>query len=301
MFTGNRIALSDLAQQLSVDLRRDAEIAYVGKVPTQLEHRLVPCSKQVHLDEAALETGIAAYVVPEELASAVPKGAGMIVSDQPPVTAMAIHEHLCAMPKFLWQDFETDIDPTAIVMPGAYVAPRNVRIGARSLIGPNAVILERSLIGADCQIGATVVIGMEAFEQRPGATPKALLRQAGGVLIGDHVTLLPGCTIARSTFGGFNRIGAQTKIDALTYVAHDCRIGERVTICACCDISGRVEIGNDAYLGPNCTISNGIRIGAKAIVSLGGVVVREVPDGTRVSGNFALPHDKWLNLIRDYR
>ena len=52
MFTGNRIALSELAPVLGLDLRRDAEIAFVGKVPTRLDGRLVPCGKQIHLDEA---------------------------------------------------------------------------------------------------------------------------------------------------------------------------------------------------------------------------------------------------------
>ncbi|AUH67032.1 LbetaH domain-containing protein [Paracoccus zhejiangensis] len=301
MFTGNRIALSELAPILGLDVRRDAEIACVGKVPTRLDGRLVPCGKQNHLDEAAGETGIAAFVVPADLADAVPGGAGVVIAEKPVVTAMAIHEHLAAMPGFLWTDFDSRIDPSAIIMPGAYVPERNVSIGAGSVIGPNAVIFERSIIGAGCQIGATCVIGMEAFEQKSGASPKALLRQAGGVRIGDHVTLLPGCTVARSTFGGFNQIGNETKIDAQTYIAHDCLIGQRVTICACCDISGRVVIGDDAYLGPNCTISNGLRIGTRSTVTLGAAVTRDVPDDSRVTGNFAMPHDRWLNILRDYR
>lgn len=90
-------------------------------------------------------------------------------------------------------------------------------------------------------------------------------------------------------------------MDAQVHVAHDCQIGKRVTITACSEISGRVEIGDDAYLGPNCTISNGVRIGAKATVTIGSVVVRDVAEGARVTGNFALPHENWLKLIRDYR
>jgi acyl-[acyl carrier protein]--UDP-N-acetylglucosamine O-acyltransferase len=301
MFTGNRISLSRISADLGLTLWRDAEIAYVGKVPTRLEARLVPAGKPAHMAEAALASGIAAYVVPADLSALVPERAGVILSDQPVATAMTVHEYLCDLPGFLWTDFDSVVDPSARIMPGAQIAPRNVRIGAGTVIGPNAVVLERSEIGAGCQIGANVVIGMEAFEQKAGASPKALLRQAGGISIGDHVTILPGCTIARSTFGGFNRIGDETKIDALTYIAHDCVIGARVTICACCDISGRVEIGDNAYLGPNCTISNGLRIGTKSIVSLGAVVTRDVPDGARVSGNFGLPHENWLKFIRAYR
>lgn len=301
MFTNRYVSLSELAGPLGLTVARDAELSCVGKVPTRLKGRLVPCGKQSHLDEAAEQDGIVAYVVPSELSNAVPESAGLVIADKPVVTAMAIHEYLCNLPGFLWEDFETQIDPSAVVMPGAYIAPRNVRIGAKSVIGPNAVIFERSIIGACCQIGATCVIGMDAFEKKPGASAKTLLLQAGGVMIKDHVTLLPGCTVARSTFGGFNQIGEETKVDAQTYIAHDCVIGKRVTICACCDISGRVEIGDDAYLGPNCTISNGIRIGARAIVTLGAAVIRNVPDDIRVTGNFALPHAKWLNIIRDYR
>ena len=301
MFTGNRISLSELAGPLGLDLRRDAEIACVGKVPTRLEGRLVPCGKQIYLDEAAGETGIAAYVVPEDLVAAVPEGAGVVVSDRPLVTAMAVHEHLVALPGFLWADFDTEIDPSAVIMPGAYVPARNVRIGARTVVGPNAVILERSIIGADCEIGAGTVIGCEAFEQVPGASPKRILKQAGGVWLEDWVTIMAKTTIIRATFGGFTRVGRETKIDTHVHLAHDCQIGERVSIIACSEVSGRVEVGDDAYLGPNCTISNGIRIGARATVTLGAVVVRDVPEDTRVTGNFALPHDKWLNIIRDYR
>lgn len=301
MFTGKRIALSRIAAVLGLELGRDAEIAAVGKVPTRLEHRLVPAGKKVHLDQAAGVMGIAAFVVPAALADDVPADAGILISDSPVATAMAVHEYLVDLPGFLWEDFDSQINPTAVIMPGAYIPARNVQVGPNTVVGPNAVLFERTIIGANCQIGANVVLGMEAFEQKAGASPKVLLRQAGGVRVEDHVTLLPGCTVARSTFGGFNTIGAETKIDAQTYIAHDCLIGRRVTICACCDISGRVEIGDDAYLGPNCTISNGLRIGAKAIVSLGAVVTRDVPEGTRVTGNFAVPHERWLKLIRDVR
>lgn len=301
MFTGNRISLSELARPLGLDVRRDARIAHVGKVPTRLDDRLVPCGKQTHLDEAAREAGIAAYVVPEGLADAVPAGAGLIVAERPVFEAMRIHEHLADLSGFLWADFDSRIDPSAVVMPGAYVAPRNVRIGPRSVVFPQAVVLERSVIGADCEIGPGTVIGGEAFEQFPGASPKRIIKQGGGVWIDDWVTIQAKGTVIRSTFGGFTRIGRETKIDAQVHIAHDCQIGQRVTITACSEVSGRVEIGDDAYLGPNCTVSNGVRIGTGATVTIGSVVVRDVPDGVRVTGNFALAHENWLRLIRDYR
>lgn len=301
MFTANRIALSELAGPLALDVRRDARIAHVGKVPTRLDDRLVPCGRQIHLDDAARETGIAAYVVPEGLADAVPAGAGLVVAERPVFEAMRIHEYLAELPGFLWADFDSEVDPSATVMPGAFVAPRNVRIGPRSVVFPQAVILERSIIGADCLVGAGAVIGMQAFEQFVGASPKRILKQVGGVQIEDWVSIEANTTISRSTFGGFTKIGRETKVDAQVYLAHDCQVGERVTICSSCSINGRVDIGDDAYLGPNCTVSNGVRIGAGATISLGATVTRHVPKGSRATGNFALPHENWLRLIRDYR
>ena len=301
MFTHTLTALSDLAERLSLDVRRDAQIAYVGKVPTRLTDRLVPCGKQAHLEDAARETGIAAYVVPPDLLDVVPAGAGIVVTDKPVLVAMQVHEFLAAQEGLLWAEFDTRIDPSAVIAPDAHIAPRNVVIGARSVVGPKAVILERSIVGADCEIGPGTVVGSEAFEQFPGISPKRILKQAGGVWIDDWVTIQALGTIVRATFGGFTRIGRETKMDAHVHVAHDCLVGKRVTITACSEISGRVEIGDDAYLGPNCTISNGVTIGSKATVTIGSVVVRDVPEATRVSGNFALPHENWLNLIRNYR
>lgn len=301
MFTGNTIALSDLAKALDLDVRRDAEIAYVGKVPTRLDKRLVPCGKQIHLDDAARETGIAAYVVPPDLADAVPAAAGIIVAEKPVYAAMAIHEYLAAQPGILWADFDTRIDPSAEIGANAVIPAHNVVIGARSVIAPHAVINERTIIGADCFVGSGVVLGMKAFEQVVGASPKRILQQAGGVWIEDWVSIEANSTISRATFGGFTRIGRETKIDAQVYLAHDCQLGQRITVCSSCSINGRVEVGDDAYLGPGSVVSNGLRIGKKATVSLGATVTRDVPDGTRVSGSFALPHENWLKLIRDYR
>lgn len=301
MFTGNTIALSDMAGGLELDVRRDAQIAYVGKIPTRLDRRLVPCGKQVHLNDAMQETGIAAYVIPADLADAVPANAGVIVAENPIFTAMAIHEYLAAQPGLLWADFETRIDPSAEISANAIIPSRNVIIGARSVIAPHAVINERTMIGADCFVGSGVLLGMQAFEQFIGASPKRILKQAGGVWIDDWVSIEANSTISRATFGGFTRIGRETKIDAQVYLAHDCQLGQRITVCSSCSINGRVEIGDDAYLGPGCTVSNGLRIGTKATVSLGAAVTRDVPDGIRVSGSFALPHENWLKLIRDYR
>ena len=49
-------------------------------------------------------------------------------------------------------------------------------------------------------------------------------------------------------------------------------------------ITSRVEIGDHAWIGAGAIILPGVRIGAGAVVGAGGVVTRDVPPGTVVSG-----------------
>lgn len=45
-----------------------------------------------------------------------------------------------------------------------------------------------------------------------------------------------------------------------------------------------VRIGNDVWIGGNCTILPGVTIGNKVVVAAGAVVTREVPDNCVVGG-----------------
>lgn len=301
VFTGNTTALSQFDGHFGLRVVRDCDFAYVGKVPSKLNARLVPCGARKHVNEAGASEGIAGIVTTEELAGEVPAQMGLAIADRPVSATLRIHERLLERKNFQWEDFASLIDETARIHPAAIVEPRNVVIGAHSIIGPGAVICERTIIGENCRIGPGVVIGCDAFEVDLESDPRRVLRQGGGVLLENHVEIEAKSTIVRATFGGFTRIGRETKLDCQIHVAHDCDIGERVRLAACAEISGRVTIGNDAFIGPNCSISNGLQIGENATVTIGSVVVRNVEAGQRVTGNFALPHVKWLSFIKSIR
>jgi UDP-3-O-[3-hydroxymyristoyl] glucosamine N-acyltransferase len=298
MFTGNTITLRSLAETLDLDVRRDAEISYVGKIPTNLPRRLVYGSKPAHLTGLTELSGIAGVVAPAELAEQVPAELGLVVSSQPAVTAIAIYEHLLSLPDFIWQSFETRVAASARIHPSAVVAPRDVIIGENTVIDANAVIRERSVIGDNCYVGPQSVIGAEALDFHPGGGRRRLLPQAGGVRMADHAMVLSGTMVVRGTFGGFTEIGEEAIVDNLVHVAHDCVIGRRVTVVACSELSGRTTIGDDSYIGPNATVSNGLALGASSYVSLGSVVVQDVEEGQRVTGNFAVPHRAWIRFVK---
>lgn len=298
--TDKLISLSTLAQALNIpSVVRDVDIHCVGKIPSKGKKRLVSCVTQSHCAQALEQEDIVAIVAPEDLSNVIPTHIGFIISEKPQETAYKIHEYLCTLDGHYWEDFDTVIDPAAEVHPSAVIPAKNVVIGANTRIEAGCVIMERTIIGANCAIGPAAVIGGDAFEITNIDGEQRALKQAGGVKIGDFVTIQGNSHVARATFTGFTRIDDRSALDANVHVAHDCHIKEMVKITACAEISGRVIVEEGAYLGPNCTISNGLTIGKNARISLGAVVIKDVEESQTVSGNFAIDHKTWLKFIRN--
>ncbi|OCP19864.1 hypothetical protein BC361_29350 [Ensifer sp. LC54] len=65
-------------------------------------------------------------------------------------------------------------------------------------------------------------------------------------------------------YGCDTEIGAHTVIDNLVQVAHNVRVGQGCQITACCLLAGSTIIKDGARIGPNATVSNGLRIGRHA-------------------------------------
>lgn len=298
MFTGEILQLSDFAANAGMSVLRDCGFSYVGKVPTELPRKLVPCGKLIHLREALDRSDIAGIVTTAELAPQVPGHLGVAIAERPQAAAYALHAQLVATPGLLWSDFETEIAADAVIEAGAVVAPRNVRVGAGSFVSAGAVLRERTIIGSQVYIGNGSVIGGLAFEVANVAGRSGILPQGGGVSIEDNVEILANTVIARATFGGFTRIGAGSKIDNLVHVGHDCDIGRNVNIVCGTKFGGRTKVGDNAFIGSNAVTNPGITIGAGARITMGAVVVKDVAEGQVVSGHFAVDHMKWLRFIR---
>lgn len=298
MFTGNVINLRELADDAGVATIRDGAFSYVGKIPTNLPRRLVPAVKPEHILSAARSDGVAGVITLPGQEGLVPSNLIVATASDPVSASLRIHEALCEIDGFLWRHFDSEVHPTAKIHPSAVVAERDVRIGPNVHIGPTSVVLERTVLDERVQIGVGVTVGLDAFEIFEEANPRRILKQAGGVWIESGTTILAKSTLVRATFGGFTRIHKNAMIDVLIHVAHDAIIGEGATVVACAEISGRCELGEGAYIGPNACIRNGVKIGRNATVSMGSVVTRDVADDATVSGNFAVDHQDWLQFVK---
>ena len=151
------------------------------------------------------------------------------------------------------------------------------------VISPSAQIskladIEDSVRGSKITIGDNVFI--DAFVK---------LRVAGGM--GD-VTIGPNCYI---------------NAGSVLYSGNGIKLGEYVLIAANCTLAptnheyrdpdtpirlqgflpskGGIVIEDDVWIGPNCTILKGVRVGAGAFLEPGSLVTRDVPARARVLGN----------------
>lgn len=94
----------------------------------------------------------------------------------------------------------------------------------------------------------------------------------------------------RSMITSNAKIGDYFQCNIYSYVAHDCVVGDYVTFAPGVRCNGRVQIGDFAYLGTNAVIREGsaekpLRIGRGAIIGMGAIVTKDVPDGATVVGN----------------
>lgn len=303
MFTGQKIPFSyfETIAEFAVRVFRDCDFSYIGKIPSKVNPRVVPCVKKEHALQVVNESGIVGVITTDSLQELIPKTLGLAISDNPLKSAYLIHEFLCKKKNFHWISFPSRIASTAKIHPSAVIAETDVVVMDNCIVHPHAVLYPRTILGKGSSIGAGSIIGCDGFEVDVSNSVHRILPQAGGVRIGENVDIQANCTVSRATFGGFTELGDETKFDNMVHIAHDCQIGRRVHVTACSEISGRVVIGDDAYLGPNVSISNGVSIGEGAYITIGSVVVRDVPKGARVSGNFAIDHAKWINLMRKLR
>jgi UDP-3-O-[3-hydroxymyristoyl] glucosamine N-acyltransferase len=276
--------LSEVAARSGTEVLRDGEFRSLGLLCHDLPQMLVMFYDEQFLAELQGNPQIACVITSPQLCAAIPAAVSVAVSEDPMAAFYAIHHHLLTETEFYWRRFATEIAPDAEIHPTAYVAPTDVRIGRNTKIGPRAVILERSLIGDDCVVGPGVVIGGEGFEPKWVAGKHVVVPHAGGVQIHDRAEIQANSHVAKSVFGGFTEIGADTKIDALVHVAHNVRIGRGCEVAASAMIAGSSTIGDQVWVGPSAVICSDTKIGDRAFVAIGSVVLRDVEPGARVMG-----------------
>jgi UDP-N-acetylglucosamine acyltransferase len=165
-----------------------------------------------------------------------------------------------------------------------------VRIGARTVVGPGAVLEGRLTIGEDNRIFSHAVLGSPPQDLKYRDEPTRLE-------IGDRNIIREFVTIHRGTphGGGITRIESDVFLMAYVHVAHDNVVHDHVVVANSAQIAGHVILGEYAVVGGCSAIHQFVRLGPHTFIGGGSVVVMDVPPFCKATGNRARLHG--LNSI----
>lgn len=109
--------------------------------------------------------------------------------------------------------------------------------------------------------------------------------QMDDVQLGEGAVISPFVTLTSNI-----TIGKHFHANIYSYVAHDCVVGDFVTLAPSVHCNGNVVIEDHAYIGTGAVLKQGqpgnpLVIGRGAVVGMGAVVTKSVPPGVIVVGN----------------
>ena len=195
----------------------------------------------------------------------------------------------------------TVIHPSAVVESGATLG-EGVRVGALCYVGSHAVIgdnveimaqaciLGRTTLGAGCRVFPHAVLGCEPQNVRHQGGPTTLA-------IGRNTTIREGATIhvGSDSDKGHTSVGENCFILGYAHIAHDCQVGNHVTLTQNALLGGHCEVGDHAIIGGLASVHQFTRIGHHAFVGGATGVERDLIPYGLATGNRA--RLRGLNIV----
>lgn len=184
-----------------------------------------------------------------------------------------------------------NIHSTAIIHKSAEIAG-DVVIGPYAVIGAGVrigegvqidshTVLEHATIGKRCHLFPSAFIGTAPQDMKYRGEPTH-------VEIGDETIIRECATVNRGTREkGLTRIGKNCLLMAYSHVAHDCTLGEGVTLANSVALAGHVEVGDFAVLGGMVGVHQFVRVGKLSMLGAGAMVPLDVPPYTQAQGDRA--------------
>lgn len=178
------------------------------------------------------------------------------------------------------------VSSTAKLAAGVVVGPychigKNVRIGRNTKLSSH-IVLEHTEIGSNCTIYPFTSIGLPPQDiEYKGEKTK--------VKIGNGNTIREYTTIHRASVRGEKAtvIGNDNFLMAYVHVAHDCKIGDSITMANAATLAGHVVVENYVVIGGLVAVHQFTRIGAYAMVGGFSGVGQDIPPYTTASGSRA--------------
>jgi UDP-N-acetylglucosamine acyltransferase len=182
------------------------------------------------------------------------------------------------------------IHPTAIVHPKAQLG-RNVEVGPYSIVGEHVRIGDRSKLLAHVVVNGHTTIGEDTVIHPfcsigASSQDRKAAEETSFTTIGDRTVIREYVSIHRATGEGqTTAIGDDCLLLAYVHIAHNCRLGNDVTMSNLAQLAGHVVIEDHAGIGGMAGVHQGVRIGAYAFVGGMTKLVRDVPPFFLAEGN----------------
>ena len=183
------------------------------------------------------------------------------------------------------------IDPTAIIDPSAEVAESAV-IGPYCVVGPQVVIGESTVLLNHVTVQSNTTIGRNNRfypysvvggdpQDRKFHGEQTICEIGDDNIVREHVTIHRGT----ANGGGITRVGNANLLMGGVHVAHDCHIGDEVTIANYAMLAGHIRIEDGASIGGGAGLHHFATVGTCAFVAAMARVPKDVPPYMIVEGS----------------
>ncbi len=292
--------ISDLIDEIDGQLVQDGEFEVLEYCTSSCEKKFLSfLENEKFLDK--INPNVSCIITTEKLQNQIPAFIeGVVIAREPKKVFGFLHNFMSTKEEYAGKRFKTQIGQNCNISPLAYIASENVVIGDNVMIAPFVSVRENVYIGDGCKIYENSVIGGKGFNFIKTQEGQSIaMADCGKVVLEKNVEICSNCHIASGPLPtDVTKLEEEVKLDAMVHVGHGTRIGKRTLVPAGAQIAGNVDIGEDVWIGVNATISNRIVIEDGARVSLGSVVTKHVKKNETVTGNFAVPHDLFMEELK---
>jgi UDP-N-acetylglucosamine acyltransferase len=187
------------------------------------------------------------------------------------------------------------VDPSAKLGASAEIGPfsvigPHVEIGDGVVVYSHAVIVGRTTIGQGSKVFPFASLGHAPQDIKYHDEPSTITI-GPNTLIREHVTISPGTERGKMA----TTVGANCFLMIGAHIAHDCQIGNDVTLVNGATLAGHVSIGDGAIIGGLSAIHQYVRIGAYAFVGgMTGIPADLIPFGMAIGNRANL---SGLNIV----
>lgn len=181
------------------------------------------------------------------------------------------------------------VHPNAKIARGADIGPfcvvgENVSIGTGTILQAHVVINGWTEIGENCEFYPFATIGA-ASQDRKYLGERAYTKIGSRTVIREYVSVQRATGEEQVT-----AVGEDCLLLAYTHVAHNCVLGNFVTMSNLAQLAGHVQVADYATIGGQAGVHQFTRIGRYAMIGGASKINKDVPPFFLVEGNPAEPY-----------